>query len=177
MGVRRLEHLGQFLRHVEPARDEASAAAEREGAGIGRAIDRTLRGRRRGRADAAGRRVLAFGQAVDLVVEQQDLAIEVAAQDVHRVVAADRHAIAIARHQPDIEFRVRQLDAGRKGGRTPVDRVETVAFDVIGKAAGTADAADEDDLLPGNVQLGQHLLHLGEDRVVAATRTPAHCLV
>ena len=75
VGVRGLQHVGQVLRHVEAAGDEARARAEREGAG------------RAGRSTepsgveglvvpiAAGRRILALGQAVDLVVEQQDLAV------------------------------------------------------------------------------------------------------
>jgi hypothetical protein len=35
---------------------------------------------------------LSLRKAIDLVVEKQDLAVEVAAQHVHRVVAADRSA-------------------------------------------------------------------------------------
>ena len=92
VGVRGLEHLGQVLVDVDAARDEPRARAEREGAGRHRPVDRAERSRGRARADAAGRRILALGQAVDLIVEQQDLAVEVAAQHVHRVVAADATA-------------------------------------------------------------------------------------
>ena len=36
---------------------------------------------------------------------------------------------------------------------------------------------DEHDLLAGDAELRQHLLHLGEDRVVAAAGAPADFLV
>src|SRR3546814_2383737 len=60
-------------------RSEARTGTEREGAGLRRAVDRAIRGRRAAGADTAGRRILPLGQAVDLVVEQHDLAIEIAA--------------------------------------------------------------------------------------------------
>src|SRR3546814_8645259 len=56
-------------------RSEARTGTEREGAGLRRAVDRAIRGRRAAGADTAGRRILPLGQAVDLVVEQHDLAI------------------------------------------------------------------------------------------------------
>ena len=50
-----------------------------------------------------GRRILALGQAVDLVVEQDDLQVDVAADGVDQVVAADRQAVAVAGDHPDLQ--------------------------------------------------------------------------
>ena len=177
MGVGRLEHIGQMLRHVEPARHEARAAAQREGAGLRRPIDRTLRRGRGGRAQAAGGRGLALGKAVDLVVEQHDLHVHVAPQHVHQVIAADGQAVAVTRDQPYVEFRIGQLDAGGESRRAAVDRVEAVAFDVIGEPAGAADAADEHRLGRICADLRQGALHRLEDRIIPAARAPANFLV
>src|ERR1700730_5410152 len=55
--------------------------------------------------------------------------------------------------------------------------METVCVHVIRKAAGASDARDEDRVLARHAQLRHHLLHLSQDRVVAAPRAPAHFLV
>src|SRR5262249_34949030 len=65
----------------------------------------------------------------------------------------------------------------RDRGRTPVDRVEPVRVDIVGEARGTADAGDEDVIFARLLEIGQDLLNLGQDGVVAATRTPADFLV
>ena len=122
---------GRFFDTSKPRATNRAPAAERESARVGRPVDRAQRGRGRGGADAAGGRVLAFGQAVDLVVEQQDLQVHVAPQHMHQVVAANRQPIAVAGHHPHVELRVGELDPGREGRRAAVDRVEAVAFDVI----------------------------------------------
>src|SRR5918995_1454527 len=62
-------------------------------------------------------------------------------------------------------------------GRAALDRVEAVGVHVVGEAAGAADAGDEDDLLARDAEFRHHLLHVVEDRVVAAARTPAHLLI
>ena len=146
------------------ARDEARARAEREAARADRPVDRAERRRRRARAGAAGRRVLALGQAVDLVVEQQHLAIEIAAQQVHHVVAADRQPVAVAGDDPDVELGIGELDARRDRRRAAVDGVEAVGLDVVGEAARAADAGDEHGVLRARADLGQGPLHRLEDR-------------
>ena len=152
---------------------EPSAKAQ----GVTGPVDRAERGRGRARADAAGRRILALGQAVDLIVEQQDLAIEVAAQHVHRVVAADRQRVAVAGDDPHVELGVGELDAGRDRRRAAVDRVEAVARHVIRKAARAADAADEHRLLARDAEVGHRPLHGLQHRIIAAARAPADLLV
>ena len=49
-------------------------------------------------------RILALGQAVNAVVEQDDVDIEVAADGVHQVIAADRQAVAVARDDPHVQI-------------------------------------------------------------------------
>ena len=122
-------------------------------------------------------RVLALGQAVDPVVEQDDLEIEVAADGVHQVVAADRQAVAVAGDDPDLQVGPHALQAGGDGRRPAVDAVDAVGVHVVRKPAGAADAGDEHDLLAGDAERRQHLLHLREDRVVAAAGAPADVLV
>src|ERR1700730_16127557 len=93
------------------------------------------------------------------------------------VVAADRQRVAVAGDHPHAQLRPRHLQAGGDGGGAAVDAMEPVRIHVIGEAAGAADAADEDDLLPRQPQLGHQLLHRGEDGEVAAPRAPAHFLI
>ena len=177
VGVRGLEHVRQPLVDVDPARDEPRARSQRERARAQRPVDRPERGRRRARADPAGRRILALGQAVDLVVEQQDLAVEVAAQHVHRVVAADRQRIAVAGDDPHVEFGIGELDPGRHRRRAAVDGVEAVGRHVIRKAARAADAGDEHGLFARDIEVGHGPLHRFQHRIIAAARAPAHFLV
>src|SRR3546814_10096665 len=77
-----------------------------------------------------------------LVVEQHDLAVEIAADDVHRMIAADRQPVAVAGDDPDVEMRIRELQPRRERRRAAVDRMEAIGFHIIGKARRAADAAD-----------------------------------
>ena len=73
--------------------------------GLNGGVDRAERRRLRLQAQRRRRRVLALGQAVDLVVEQDDLQVHVAPQRVDHVVAADRQAVAVAGDDPDLTGR------------------------------------------------------------------------
>jgi hypothetical protein len=84
------------------ARDERRASAEREGGSDERVFDRALGVEGLDLADLRGRRVLALREAVDPVVEEQDLEVDVAAQRVDQVVAADGEAIAVTRDDPHV---------------------------------------------------------------------------
>src|SRR3546814_5143962 len=76
----------------------------------------------------AGGTVLALGQAINLIVEKQDLAIEIAAQHMHGVVAADGQCVAVAGDDPHVQFRIGKFHAGRDGWRTAMNGVEAVGF-------------------------------------------------
>ena len=56
-------------------------------------------------AQRRGRRILPLGQAVDAVVEQHDVDVEVAAEGMDQVVATDAQAVAVARDHPHREVR------------------------------------------------------------------------
>src|SRR5690606_25417446 len=66
---------------------------------------------------------------------------------------------------------------GGDGGRTSVDGVHAVGVEVVGEAAGAADAGDEDDVLAAQPEVGQEGLDGLEDGVVAAAGAPADLLV
>src|SRR5262249_38891253 len=59
----------------------------------------------------------------------------------------------------------------------PVDRMEPEGVDVVREATRAADARDEREVLARDAELGQDLLDLREDGVVAAAGTPADVLV
>src|SRR5690606_6667132 len=86
-------------------------------------------------------------------------------------------AVAITRHDPDIKLRVRELQPRCDRGRAAVDRVEAVGVHVVREAARAADPADEDRILFLLDELREDTLHGGEDRVITATRAPAHLLI
>ncbi len=178
MFVGPLEHLEQMLlQRVDRAGDEAGAGAQGEGAGGERPLQRALRAGGAQRPLPRGRRVLPLGEPVDLVVEQADLHVHVAAQDVERVVAADAQPVAVAGDHPDVELRVGELEAGGEGRGAAVDGVEAVGRHVVGEARGAADPRDEHGLLALDVQLGERLLDRFDDGVVAAAGAPAYLLV
>jgi hypothetical protein len=174
----RAQHLGQVLAvGVDRAGDERRLGAERQRDRVERVVERAHRRRLGDLAELGRRRVLALGQPVDPVVEQQDLQVHVAAQRVDQVVAADRQRVAVAGDDPDRQVRPRRRQAGRDRRRAAVDRVHPVGVHVVREARGAADAGDEDDVLARDAELGHEALHRGEDRVVAAARAPAHLLV
>jgi hypothetical protein len=123
------------------------------------------------------RRVLALGEPVDAVVEQQDRDVDVPSQRVDQVVPADRERVAVAGDDPHREVGPRRGEAGRDRRSPSVDRVHAERLDVVREAGGAADPRDEDEVLAGHAELRQEGLDAREDRVVAAARAPAHLLV
>src|SRR3990170_1049143 len=128
-------------------------------------------------AQLARRRVLALGQAVDLVVEEQDRQVHVAPEDVQQVVAADREPVAVAGHDENLELGPRQLEPGGDSRRPPVDRVEAVRVHVVREAARAADPRDEHDVLFLKTEGRHRLLHRAQDGVVPTAPAPPHVLV
>ena len=124
-----------------------------------------------------GGRVLALGQPVDPVVEQQDRQVHVAAQRVDQVVAADRQRVAVAGDHPHRQVRPGGGQAGRDRRRAAVDRVHPVGVHVVREARGAADPGDDDHVLAGDAEAGQEALDGVEDDVVTAAGAPAHLLV
>src|SRR5436853_332452 len=112
-------------------------------------------------AEFACGRILAFGQAVDPVVEKDDVDVEIPPDRVNQMVPADRQCVAVARDDPDRQLGIRGLDAGCNRGRAPVNAVKPVGIHVIRKAARAADAGDEYNILPLEAELGAYLLPSG----------------
>ena len=99
---RRAQHLGEVLAvGVNGARDKRRLGAQRKRHWVEGVVDRSLR---RGLGDLAllgGGGVLALGQSVDPVVEQQNLEVDVATQCMHEVIATDAERIAVAGDDPN----------------------------------------------------------------------------
>ena len=76
-----------------------------------------------------------------------------------------------------IHGRARDLQARGDGGSAAMDRVEAVRVHVVREARRTADSRHHHEPLLRNPQLREDRLHGGQDRVVAAARTPADLLV
>src|ERR1700730_17174509 len=51
-----------------------------------------------------GRRILSFGQAVDLVIEQKDIQIKISSKQMNGVVAPNAEAVSISGHDPHTQL-------------------------------------------------------------------------
>ena len=123
-------------------------------------------------ADAAGRRGLAGGKAVDLVVHHDVEQIDVAAHGVDEVIAADAEAVAIAAGDQHSQIVVGQLHARGDSQRPAMQRVHAVGIDEAGEVGRAADAADGSHIVVGNLQLDERLLNRGEHAEIAAAGAP-----
>ena len=162
VGCRPPQRLGQVVDiDVNSTGDKGRLSADGERQGPQRIVDGTQRTRLGARAGARGWRVLALGQAVNLVVEEDDLEIDVAANGVDQVIAADGQPVAIAGDNPDLEVGAASFQARGEGRRAPVNAVEAVSVHVVRKPARAADARNEHHLFAGKGEARQRLLHLG----------------
>jgi len=167
--------------HVDRTREERALGADHQLAGVERLFDRAV-GRGLGYlAQLRGGGVLPFGQAVDLVVEQDHVEVHVAADGVDEMVAADGQRVAVAGGDPDVQARVGHLDARRHGVGAAVYGVEPEGLHVVDETRRAADARDEREEVVRRVgrvgDFGQGALHGVQDGVIAASGTPAHLLV
>ncbi len=174
-GAQRLRHVR--LVRVDRARHERRLRPERQRDRVEGMVLRAERRRLGDLALLARGRVLALRQAVDLVVEEQDLERHVAPERVDEVVAADRERVAVTRDHPDGQVGTRGRHARGERGSTAVDAVHPVGVHVVDEAPGAADARHEHDLVRRDAELRHERLDGGEDRVVAAAGAPARLLV
>ena len=156
---------------------ERGFGAQREADRVERCLERPERGGLGDLARLAGGRVLPLGEPVDLVVEQQQGEIHVAPERMDEVVAADREEVAVAADHPDVQIGTGHGEPGGDRRRPTVDRVHPVGVHVVREPGGTADAGDEDRVLPPDAQLGHQHLNRRQDAVVAATWAPPDLLV
>jgi hypothetical protein len=82
-----------------------------------------------------GRRELALGQPVDLVIEQQHLDVGIAPKCVDQMTGADTQPVAIAGHHPDIQIGPHPLQPGGDGRGPAMDAVQPVGVEVVREAA------------------------------------------
>src|SRR5580704_2509594 len=133
-----------LLENVHGARDEGGFGTNRQRNGIERAV-RGAVGRGLGfLSDLGGRRVLALGETVNLVVEHKNFQAHIAAEHVDRVISADGKRITIAGGNPNVKVRTNEFDTRGNRGGPAVNRVEAEGVHVIGETAGAADARDKD---------------------------------
>ena len=146
---------------------------------VERLVDRAHRRRlRESLPERARRRVLALRQPVDLVVEEQDLEVHVAAQRVDQVVAADRERVAVAGHDPDREVGPRRARArSRSPARGRGSSASRTSACSTGSARRSRCPETKTIRSRGMPSSGMKLCTRREDRVVAAARAPAHLLV
>lgn len=121
--------------------------------------------------------ILPFCKAIDLVIEQHHVHIEVAAEQVNGMVTADAQAVAVTGHDPNAEVGPGCLQSAGNGCCTAVDGVHAVRIHIIWEAAAAADSGDDHNIFFGDPQSGHDLLYLRQDGIVAAARAPAYFLV
>src|SRR3954467_3012388 len=58
-----------------------------------------------------------------------------------------------------------------------MDRMHTIRIHIIWKAAAAANSTDDHNILTRYAHVWHYLLNLGQNRIISATRAPAHFLV
>src|SRR5690606_33116543 len=170
---RRLKEALQVLDVTRKAlSDKAATAGQRQGQRTDGVLCSAV-GRRLGlEALAAGRRGLARGEAVDVVVHDDIGDVDVAPAGMNKVSHADAVPVAVAAGGDHHKIAVGNLDRLSHRERTPVHRVKRVGAKVVIELAGATDAGDGHDLMGLKAQVNQRPLHGGDDGEVAATRAP-----
>ena len=108
-----------LLENVDRARDEGGFRADGERDGIERAVGGAERSGFRFLADFGCGRILAFGEAVNFIVEHQHFEADIAAQHVDGVIAADGKGIAVTGGDPDFEIGAREFQPVATAGARP----------------------------------------------------------
>ena len=116
-----------------------------------------------------GRRHLAAGHAVDLVVEHQAGELEIAPAGVDQMIAADRQTIAVAGDDDDMQIGTRQRQAGRIGERPAVRDMEGVGVDIGRQPPGAADAGDDRELVLVDAEIVDRPQQRAQRDAMAAT--------
>ena len=82
-----------------------------------------------------GGAVLTLGKAVDAVVEQYHVEVDVASVGMYEVVAADGQAVAVAAHLPYGELGIGHLASCCYGSRTSVDGIHAIGSHIVRQSA------------------------------------------
>jgi len=93
------------------------------------------------------------------------------------VISADTQTVSITRDDPNAEIGTRSFQSGSDRRRSSMYRVHPECIHVIRKTTATTDTGNENNILTRDPQRGHHFLYLGQDGIIAATRTPTYFLV
>lgn len=138
---------GQSRHTVECTGEECALCAHDQLTRVERIVD-GAEGRSLGHlAKLGGWAVLAFRQAVNLVVEDGDVEVLVTAHGMDEVVATDGHRVTVAHVHPHRKGGVGELHAGSDGTGTSVDAVETIGVNIIRYARRASDTRHHADVL------------------------------
>src|SRR6202521_5766384 len=129
-----------LLVDIQRAGGERRFSDERDAERIERIIDCDKGGALCALAELGIWGLLAFRQAVDTIVEQDDRQVDVAAHRMQKVVATDAETVTVAGYDEDLEVAARRLEAGGDRWRAAVDAVEPVRVHVVRQAAVATDA-------------------------------------
>jgi len=155
------QHLLQVFRiAIHTAGDEGSIRAQRQRQRIERMI---YAAGRRGFGYLVylrGWRILAFCKTIYLVIEQQNINVEIAAQQVNGMVSPNAEPIAIACNDPDAKFGAGGFKAGGYSSGATMNRVHTIRIHIVWKAGTAANAGNDHNILPRDARLRQNGLHL-----------------
>src|SRR5579864_17488 len=165
------------LEDVYRAGDKGGFRADGQRDGIERAIDGTERRRFRFFVEFGSRGILAFGQPVDAIVEEQDFDADIAAQHMDGVIAADGQSVTVSGGNPYFQIGANGFDSGGYGWRTAMNGVKAEGVHVIREAAGAADSRNDHKVFALDAEFGENRLNRGENGVVPAAGAPADFLV
>src|SRR5438128_3340286 len=88
------------------------------------------------------------------------------------MVAANSVTVAVAAGANHFQVMVAKSDAGRDRQRAPVQRMHSISVHIARQIRGTADAADDTDLMRLKAELKQSRLKRGQHGEIAAARSP-----
>lgn len=162
---------------VHRTRHEGGIGTQGQSSGIERMIDATHRCTLRDLVFFRSRGILSFSQTIDLIIEHQNIHIEVPAKQVDGMISADTQTVSITRDDPYAEIGTRSFQSGSDRRRSSMDRVHPECIHVVRKTAATTDTGNKNNIFPRYPQRGHHFLYLGQDGIIATTRTPTYFLV
>ncbi len=167
--------------HIKRAGEKCSLSAKHQRARIERMLNRTVR---RGFGDGSElgcRRILPFGKAVNLIVEENYIDVDIPADGMDEMVASDSKGIPIATSLPYGKPWIGHLDAGSYSRGPAVYGMETVSVHIIRKTGRAAYAAYHHIAFPYIIAslayLGKSPLQRSQNGVITAAGAPAHLLI
>ena len=78
-------------------------------------------------------RILALGQAINLVIEENDIDVDIPSDGMDEVVSTDSESITITTGLSYGKVRICDLDTCRNSSGTSVDTVEAISIHIIRK--------------------------------------------